>query len=217
MKIDFKYFMEKEIKKPYFQLLKQKLEQEYKNFQVFPEKKDLFRAIKLTKFEDLKLVILGQDPYHQDGQADGLAFSTRSKKLPPSLLNLFSEIKNSYPNFTKTDGDLQNWAKQGVLLLNTVLSVRKSQPNSHENIGWKIFSNNLINFIVENKTDVVFLLLGQKAKSTVENINLENQKVFIYSHPSPFSFANSLKNSGVFRKINEFLRSKSQTEINWNF
>ncbi|ATP59511.1 uracil-DNA glycosylase [Mesomycoplasma dispar] len=215
-KLSFERFFSDEIKKPYFQQLKKTLNYEYANYQVFPEKKDLFRAIQLTNFDSLKIVILGQDPYHQKGQADGLAFSTRAKILPPSLKNLFLEIKNVYPNFSKTDGNLENWAKQGVLLLNTVLSVRESSPNSHENIGWKTFTFNLINFIVENKVDIVFLLLGQKAKLSVANVSLEKQKVFFYSHPSPFSFANSLKNSGVFQKINKFLKEKNRGEINWN-
>ncbi|WP_258556639.1 uracil-DNA glycosylase [Mesomycoplasma hyopneumoniae] len=134
----------------------EKLDEEYEKYQVFPNKKDLFRAIELTNFATLKIVIIGQDPYHRKGQADGLAFSTRTKILPPSLRNLFLEIKNAYPNFSKENGNLENWAKQGVLLLNHVLTVRKSSPNSHKNIGWEVFSSNLINFIVKNKVDIVF-------------------------------------------------------------
>lgn len=215
-KLSFESFFRSETKKTYFHELMKKLEIEYKNYQVFPKKGDLFNAIKITDFDNLKIVIIGQDPYHQEGQADGLAFSTKAKILPPSLKNLFEEIKNSYPDFSKKDGNLKNWAKQGVLLLNIVLSVRKSSPNSHANIGWEIFSHNLIKFIVENKVDIIFLLLGQKAKTSVENVNFEKQKVFFYSHPSPFSFAKSLKHSDVFKKINIFLKQKNQSEINWN-
>lgn len=215
-KLSFESFFYNESKKAYFQKLMEKLDEEYEKYQVFPNKKALFRAIELTNFATLKIVIIGQDPYHRKGQADGLAFSTRTKILPPSLRNLFLEIKNAYPNFSKENGNLENWAKQGVLLLNHVLTVRKSSPNSHKNIGWEVFSSNLINFIVKNKVDIVFLLLGKKAKLAVKNINLEKQKVFAYSHPSPFSFAKSLKNSMVFRKINDFLKEKKRLEINWN-
>lgn len=215
-KLSFESFFYNESKKAYFQKLMEKLDEEYEKYQVFPNKKDLFRAIELTNFATLKIVIIGQDPYHRKGQADGLAFSTRTKILPPSLRNLFLEIKNAYPNFSKENGNLENWAKQGVLLLNHVLTVRKSSPNSHKNIGWEAFSSNLINFIVKNKVDIVFLLLGKKAKLAVKNINLEKQKVFAYSHPLPFSFAKSLKNSMVFRKINDFLKEKKRLEINWN-
>ncbi|WDV48747.1 uracil-DNA glycosylase [Mesomycoplasma ovipneumoniae] len=214
--LTFSTFLEQERNKTYFQQLEKTLEIEYKNYQIYPQKQDLFRAIELTSLEKLKIVIVGQDPYHQKGQADGLAFSSRAKILPPSLKNIFSEIKKSYPNFSKTDGNLQNWAKQGVLLLNTVLSVRESSPNSHEKIGWQTFSLNLINFIVANKKDIVFLILGQKAKTCLKNVDFSVQKVFFYSHPSPLGFWRSLENSRVFEKINDFLKLKNKEQINWN-
>ncbi|CAT04881.1 uracil-DNA glycosylase [Mesomycoplasma conjunctivae] len=214
--VSFQNFLDQEKQKQYFQKLMQLLAKEYKNEVVFPKKEEIFRSLKLCNFSNLKLVIVGQDPYHDFNQADGLAFSTRLAKLPPSLKNIFSEIKASYPNFNKTNGNLENWAKQGVLLQNLVLSVRKSQPGSHYFLNWDQFSINLFKFIVENRENIIFLLLGKKAQTILKHVDLSQQKVFALSHPSPFSFQKSLKNSNVFKQINDFLEQINKDPINWN-
>lgn len=129
--VDFASFLKQEQDKEYFKNINKQLNLEYKNYQIYPQKEDLFKSIKLCDFNNLKVVIVGQDPYHGANQADGLAFSTKNKILPPSLKNIFKEIKKDYPSFNKQDGNLENWAKQGILLQNVVLSVRESQPSSH--------------------------------------------------------------------------------------
>ncbi|WP_215739843.1 uracil-DNA glycosylase [Mesomycoplasma hyorhinis] len=214
--VDFASFLKQEQDKEYFKNINKQLNLEYKNYQIYPQKEDLFKSIKLCDFNNLKVVIVGQDPYHGANQADGLTFSTKNKILPPSLKNIFKEIKKDYPSFNKQDGNLENWAKQGILLQNVVLSVRESQPSSHYFLNWDIFSLNLFKFICQHKKDIVFILLGKKAQSIAEQLDLSKQKVFNLSHPSPFSYRISFENSQIFKKINIFLLSINKEVINWN-
>lgn len=212
--VSFSDFINLEKTKPYFLDLLAKVNELYKNGEVFPSKSDLFNSLKFCKFENLKVVILGQDPYHTPKMADGLAFSTQNKILPPSLKNIFKELDSCF-SCKKSDGDLKEWAKQGVFLHNIVLTVEKGKPNSHSNLGWQDFTKNLLNFIVENKKNVVFLLLGKNAFEMCKNIDLSNQKVFALSHPSPYSAHISFLGSKIFIEINEFLKSQLIKPINW--
>lgn len=213
--MNFASFLKQEKEKDYFKNIMKQLNFEYKNYQIFPKKEELFKSIQLCDFDNLKVVIIGQDPYHGVDQADGLAFSTKNKILPPSLKNIFKEISRDYPSFSKQNGNLENWAKQGVLLQNVVLSVRQSQPTSHYFLNWEQFSLNLLNFICDNKEKIVFLLLGKKAQEIASKLDLSKQKVFRLSHPSPFSNKISFENSHIFKQINEYLISINKQIIDW--
>ncbi|VEU59231.1 uracil-DNA glycosylase [Mesomycoplasma neurolyticum] len=208
-------FLKNEFQQEYFINLKKFLNNEYKNKIIFPQKKDIFNFLKLTDFNSLKVVIIGQDPYHGENEAHGLAFSTLNRKLPPSLKNIYLEIQKDYPNFNKINGDLSSWAKQGVLLLNRILTVQKDKPMSHADIGWENFSFNLLSFINNNYNNVIFLLLGKKAQEIQKKLILNKQIVINLSHPSPFSYSLSFKNSRIFKKINQTLKKMNKNEIIW--
>ncbi|UWD33887.1 uracil-DNA glycosylase [Mesomycoplasma molare] len=209
-------FLDKERRKKYFMKLSYFLEKEYKNKKIYPNKIDIFKALEVTNFENLKLVIIGQDPYHTKDVADGLAFSSKINKIPPSLKNIFKEVKNSYPNFKVTrNPSLEDWSKQGILLWNMVLTVEESKPGSHYDKGWEQFSINFLNFLIEKEEKIIFLLLGNKAQKLKNIIDLKSQIILEYSHPSPFSYSKSFKNSKVFKKINILLKNMKKEEINW--
>ena len=206
-----------EFKKDYMQSLSEFLRSEIsKNKIIFPPGKKIFNALNLTSFENVKVVILGQDPYHGYNQAHGLSFSVLNDKLPPSLKNIFkelvSDLKIKFPNH----GNLSSWAKQGVLLINTILTVRKGKPQSHKNIGWEIFTNNIIKKLSNEKHDLVFLLWGKNAQSKIDLIDKEKHYILNSSHPSPFSAHKSFFGCKHFSKTNLFLLKKKKKPISWS-
>ncbi len=207
-----------EIKKPYFQDLMQEVDKEYQNQICYPPKELIFAAFDYCSFDDLKVVIIGQDPYHGDGEANGLCFSVKEGvKIPPSLRNIFREINDDFGRiFFPTSGNLERWAKQGVLLLNTSLSVRKDQPNSHKHLKWSVLTDAVIEKIAKEKKQVVFLLWGNFAHKKGLKIDRNIHLVLESGHPSPMS-ANQGKWFGNkhFSQCNEYLKAKGLSVIEW--
>lgn len=199
----------------YFTNLWQKVKEEYNTTQCFPPKNKIFRALELTSFEDVKVVIIGQDPYHGDKQANGLCFSVSDEvKAPPSLQNIYKELKDDL-GISKTTNELDDWARQGVLLLNATLSVRAHSPNSHKDLGWEQFTNFIIKEISDKKENVVFVLWGAFAQKKEELIDSSKHYIIKSPHPSPFSVYRGFFGSKPFSKINTYLKSKGLREINW--
>lgn len=199
-------FLNKEKEKPYFQELWSFLEKQYQQKNIFPKKEQIFRCFEYFNVEQLKVVIVGQDPYYVKGYANGLAFAVNNDcKTPKSLINIFKEIQNEfhYQNSNKT---LTNWAKQGVLLLNKTLTVEENKPNSHANIGWQYFLNNLINYLNNLPQTIVFTLWGNQAQQLKPFINTKKHKIVCCAHPSPLSANKGFFNSNCFIKINSFLK-----------
>lgn len=199
----------------YFTQLWEKVEHEYATEKIFPPKNQIFRALELTAFEDVKVVIIGQDPYHNDFQANGLCFSVSEQvKAPPSLKNIFTELKDDV-GVERTSKELDDWAKQGVLLLNATLTVRAHSPNSHKDLGWEKFTNFIIKEISDKKENVVFVLWGAFAQKKAELINPAKHFILKSAHPSPFSVYRGFYGSKPFSKINEYLASKGKKLISW--
>ncbi len=215
---NWKDFLFHEFKKPYFQDLKKFINQAYQNNQCLPLKKNLFRAFSLCPKNQTKIVILGQDPYFQINQANGLAFSVnRTIVLPPSLKNIFSEIKNCYPETILSHGDLTNWARQGILLLNTSLTVAPGEPASHSSIGWEIFTNNVLLELADNHKFIIFVLWGKQAQNKKKLLTLTPQHTILESaHPSPLSASRGFFDSQVFLKINQTLTEHKLKSIQWD-
>ena len=209
--------IENEKQKPYYQSLKKEIDKRYETSIVFPEKQNIFKAFSLSKIEDLKVVILGQDPYHGFGQAQGLSFSTPKEiKNPPSMMNILKEIKDDLQRDSIcTNGDLTPWAKEGVLLLNTILTVEESLPKSHHKLGWEIFTDNIIKHISETCENVVFLLWGSPAISKSKLIDMKKHHILNAPHPSPLSSYRGFFGCKHFSKTNEILKSLGKEEINW--
>lgn len=201
---------------PYYLKLREFLISEYKTCIVYPSMYHIFDALKLTSYTDTKVVIIGQDPYHEVGQANGLAFSVnKGIKLPPSLRNIFQEIENEYKIKMSGSGDLTPWAKQGVLLLNNVLTVRGGEANSHKHQGWEIFTDEIIRLLNVRKDPVVFVFWGNNAKSKMSLVTGKQHLVLASAHPSPFSAYYGFFGNGHFIKINEFLVKNGKNPINW--
>ena len=199
----------------YFKNLWQNVNQEYTSSKCFPPKDQIFRALELTPFDEVKVVIIGQDPYHNDNQANGLCFSvTEGVKAPPSLKNIFTELKNDL-NIDRSKTELDDWGKQGVLLLNATLTVKAHEPNSHKDLGWEKFTNFIIEKISEEKENVVFVLWGAFAQKKAGLINPAKHFILQSAHPSPFSVHRGFYGSKVFSKINEYLISKQKSAIDW--
>ena len=199
----------------YFEDLWQKVAEAYATSKCFPPKNQIFRALELTSFENVKVVIIGQDPYHNDFQANGLCFSVSEKvSSPPSLKNLFKELEDDV-GIKRTNPDLDDWAKQGVLLLNATLTVKAHEPNSHKNLGWEIFTDFIIKEISDNRENVVFVLWGAFAQKKEELINSSQHFIVKSAHPSPFSVYRGFYGSKPFSKINNYLRSKNRDIISW--
>lgn len=208
--------LEKEFERDYFTKLIQFVREEYKTQSVYPPGKEIFRAFDCCLFEDVKVVIIGQDPYHGAGQANGLCFSVRDGiRQPPSLQNIFKEIRKDLEKPIPASGDLERWALQGVLLLNATLTVRASSPGSHQNKGWETFTDAAIKIISEERTNVVFLLWGAYAQKKGEVIDRSKHLVLMSAHPSPFSAERGFFGCKHFSKANEYLRSKGLKEIDW--
>lgn len=205
-----------EYNKEYFLNLKKFLEQEYGKYTVFPKKSDIFKSLKLTEYEDTRVVILGQDPYHDDNQANGLAFSVNDGiKLPPSLVNIYKEIESEYQCKVNRRGNLEYLARQGVLLLNTVLTVRAHNANSHKDMGWEIFTDKIIEKLNEREDPVIFVLWGNNAIKKEKLINKGRHCVLTAAHPSPLSAYRGFFGCNHFKKINEILRYLNKEEIKW--
>jgi uracil-DNA glycosylase len=199
----------------YFNNLMDKVEEEYNNKTIYPKREDLFRALINTDYNDVKVVIVGQDPYHGEGEAMGLSFSVNEGiKLPPSLKNIYKELFEDI-GVTRLSGDLTDWTKQGVLLLNSTLTVVKDTPASHAKIGWDKFTDEIIKKVNEKETPVVFILWGNFAKTKKELITNPKHLVIESAHPSPFSARNGFFGSKPFSKTNVFLKKNNQEEIKW--
>ena len=205
-----------EFHKDYFRQLIDFVRDEYKTHTVYPPGREIFRAFDCADFEDVRVVIIGQDPYHGPGQANGLCFSVRDGvTFPPSLRNIFKEIQNDLGKPVPKSGDLERWAKQGVLLLNATLTVRAALAGSHQNKGWEQFTDAVIKAISNNKTHVVFLLWGAYAQKKGEIIDRNKHLVLMSAHPSPFSADRGFFGNKHFSKTNEYLKSKGFKEIDW--
>ncbi len=208
--------LENEFQKTYFTELIRFIRNEYQSGRIFPSGKDIFRAFDTCSFDNVKIVILGQDPYHGEGQANGLCFSvSEGIKPPPSLVNIFKEIHNDLGKPIPKSGDLGRWATQGVLLLNATLTVRASQPGSHQKKGWEEFTDAVIKRISEERKNVVFLLWGAYAQKKGEIIDRSKHLVLMSPHPSPFSADRGFFGCKHFSKANEYLRTKGMKEIDW--
>ncbi|MGJ0313692.1 uracil-DNA glycosylase [Aliarcobacter cryaerophilus] len=213
----WKDIIENEQQKPYYEKLKEEIDKRYENSIVFPEKQNIFKAFYLTKLENLKVVILGQDPYHGFGQAQGLAFSTPANiKNPPSMQNILKEIQSDLGKKSICeDGDLTPWAKQGVLLLNTILTVEESKPKSHHNLGWEVFTDNIIKYISDNCEDTIFILWGSPAISKTKLIDRKKHHILTAPHPSPLSSYRGFFGCKHFSKTNDILKSLNKEAIIW--
>ena len=212
----WKKVLEDEFQKDYFYQLKDFLKSEYKSHKVYPKKTQLLRAFNETPFRKVKVVVIGQDPYHGPNQANGLSFSVnKGIPFPPSLKNILKELESDLSVPYPTHGDLTSWAKQGVLMLNTCLSVRAHSPLSHQNKGWENFTDAAIKAISENREKIVFLIWGKKAEKKLALINQEKHQIFIAPHPSPFSARYGFFGCKHFSKTNDFLRTIHQEPIDW--
>lgn len=219
MKNSFQTFLKHEESKNYYQELIKKVTQEEQKHNVFPPKELRFNALNYFEAEETKLIIIGQDPYYLKNQADGLAFSTQSNVCPKSLNNIFKELKKDYPQTNIETYSLKSWAKQGVLLINTCLSVNENQPLSHKNFGWEIFVINLIKYILNKNKNVIFGIWGNDAKRILQIVRkdykIDENKIVFTSHPSPLAYSkttNSFKDSKFFIRVNSLLKNP----INWD-
>jgi uracil-DNA glycosylase len=206
-----------EKQKDYYKKLKEEIDKRYETTTVFPEKQNIFKAFFLTKLDNLKVVILGQDPYHGFGQAQGLAFSTPANiKNPPSMQNILKEIQSDLGKKSICeDGDLTPWAKQGVLLLNTILTVEEAKPKSHHNLGWEVFTDNIIKYISDNCEDTIFILWGSPAISKTKLIDRKKHHILTAPHPSPLSSYRGFFGCKHFSQTNNILKSLNKETIIW--
>lgn len=206
-----------EVNKEYFKELINYVNNEYKQKTIYPKKTEVFNAFKYTDYNNVKVVILGQDPYHGPNQAEGLSFSVSNEVLkPPSLKNIFKELENDLGIPFPEHNSLKPWAKEGVLLLNAVLTVEEHKPASHANKGWETFTDEIIKILNKKEEPVVFILWGNYAREKKKYITNPIHYIIESPHPSPFSARNGFFGSKPFSKTNEFLKSKGLKEINWN-
>lgn len=205
-----------ETAKPYYKQLMQFVEEERQHHKVFPPEKEVFNALVHTPYDKVKVLLLGQDPYHDDGQAHGLCFSVRpGVKPPPSLVNIFKELKSDVGCHIPNNGCLTPWADQGVLLLNAVLTVRAHEPNSHKGKGWETFTDEVIRKVGEKEERVVFILWGAYAQKKTGLIDTDRHVILKSAHPSPLSAKNGFFGSKPFSKTNAALQAEGQDEIDW--
>ena len=205
-----------EFKKPYYKKLFETVNEEYRTRQIFPPADDIFNAFHLTPLHNVKAVILGQDPYHNVGQAHGLCFSVKKGvDIPPSLVNIYKELHDDLGCTIPNHGCLTKWAEQGVLMLNTVLTVRAHQANSHKDIGWEEFTDAAIRVLAEERENLVFILWGSYAQKKGAFIDRNKHLVLSSAHPSPLSAYNGFFGNKHFSKTNEYLKTHGKTEINW--
>ena len=208
--------LEYEFQKDYFKELLCKVDEEYSKYKVYPPKGKIFSAFTNCDLKDVKVVILGQDPYHEEGQAHGMCFSVLPNvDIPPSLKNIYKEIQDEYGFAPPNHGCLISWARQGVLLLNTTLTVRAHIANSHSNFGWQRFTDRVIQEVSNRGEHIVFILWGRNAISKRNLIDESKHLVLTSAHPSPLSAYNGFFGNGHFKKANEYLKQYGKTEIDW--
>ncbi|MFN3916956.1 MAG: uracil-DNA glycosylase [Flavobacteriales bacterium] len=208
--------LENEFSSDYFTELKNTLVNERRTYTIFPPGNEIFRAFDCTPFEKVKAIIIGQDPYHGKGQANGLCFAVKKDiKLPPSLKNIYKELEDDIGIKPTTHGDLTAWALSGVLMLNAVLTVRESSPGSHQNIGWERFTDSIIRKLSNEKENLVFILWGKFAQAKESLIDEKKHLILKAAHPSPFSAHNGFFGCKHFSKTNSFLKEKNIEPINW--
>lgn len=214
--MNFKEIIEEESKKEYFKELQSFVDEEYKNKTVFPERENIYASLENTPFDKVKVVILGQDPYHGEGEAHGFAFSVKPGiKIPPSLKNIYKELNAEYGCYIPNNGYLMKWAEQGVLLLNAVLTVEKDKPASHQGKGWETFTDRIIEEIDKKEEPVVFMLWGNFAKSKKKLLTNKNHLVLESPHPSPFSARHGFFGNNHFKLANEYLTQNKIKPIDW--
>lgn len=208
--------IEEEIRKPYYKELNKFILSEYKNHTIFPSADNIFNAFNLTPLKDVKVVILGQDPYHNEGQSHGLCFSVQpGTKIPPSLVNIYKELKEDLACYIPNNGYLKKWAEQGVLLLNAVLTVRAHQAYSHQGKGWEQFTDAIINAVNKQDRPIVFILWGRPAQSKKAMLNNKKHLILEAPHPSPLSAFRGFFGSKPFSKTNDFLIKNKIEPIDW--
>lgn len=213
---DWDALLAEEFEKDYYRKLEAFLTEEYANYTVYPPREDIFNAQRAASYADTKVVILGQDPYHQPGQAHGMCFSVNEGvKIPPSLVNIYKELESDLGIPPAPHGCLRAWAKQGVLLLNTALTVRKSMPNSHKGKGWEIFTDRVIALLNERKKPMVFILWGANARAKTALITNPDHLILEGAHPSPLSAHSGFFGGRYFSIANRFLSLTGQNEIDW--
>lgn len=213
---DWDDILKEEWKKDYYINLRKKLIYEYKNYTVYPNMYDIFNALKKVSYKDVKVVILGQDPYHGQGQAHGFSFSVKKGiKTPPSLQNIYKELHNDLGLYIPNNGNLIKWAKQGVLLLNSTLTVRAHQANSHKDLGWSILTDNIIKILNDRSKPIVFIFWGKFAQSKEKLITNDRHLIIKSAHPSPFAAHRGFFGSRPFSKTNEFLQKNKFKPIDW--
>lgn len=215
-KNDWEDLLKDELNKDYYKKLRSFLIEEYKTRTIYPDMYDIYNALHYTPYKDVKVVILGQDPYHGPNQSHGLAFSVKyGVRIPPSLRNIYKELHDDLGCFIPNNGYLEKWARQGVLLLNTSLTVRAGQPNSHKNIGWERFTDHIIELLNEREDPIVFILWGSNAISKEKLITNKRHYIIKSVHPSPLSANRGFFGSKPFSKTNKFLMSIGKEPIDW--
>lgn len=213
---DWDDILENEFNKDYYQKLRSFLDEEYKNHTIYPPAKDIYNALRNTSYSDTKVLILGQDPYHEVGQAHGLSFSVNKNiQIPPSLLNIYKELNDDLNCYIPNNGYLLPWAKQGVLLLNTVLTVRAHLANSHKDKGWEILTDAIIKKLNEKQVPMVFILWGRNARNKKSLITNNKHLILESAHPSPLSAYNGFFGTKPFSKTNQFLERNNCKPIDW--
>lgn len=216
IKNDWMDLLRGEFEKDYYKNLRNFLIEEYRTNTIYPEMGDIYNALNFTSYEDTKVLILGQDPYHGQGQAHGLSFSVKKGvRIPPSLRNIYKELNMDLGCKIPNHGNLEDWTRQGVLLLNTSLTVREASPNSHKNKGWEILTNRVIEVLNEKKEPVVFILWGNNAIAKESLITNGHHKIIKSVHPSPLSASRGFFGTKPFSKTNEFLKENGLSEIDW--
>jgi len=212
----FREIVELEKQKEYYQKLKERVDEEYQNFTIYPPKNEIFNSLNATSFDNVKVVILGQDPYHEPNQANGLAFSVKKGvRIPPSLVNIYKEAHTDVGIRIPNHGDLSSWSKQGVLLLNNVLTVRAHKANSHKGFGWEQFTLNVVKYLNQREKPLVFILWGKNAQEKEQFIDTNKHLIIKSVHPSPLSANGGFFGSKPFSKANEFLKRHNIKAIDW--
>lgn len=213
---DWDDILRDEFSKDYYIKLRDFLKTEYSTHRIHPDMYDIFNALKWTSYKDTKVLIMGQDPYHEENQAHGLAFSVQpGVKIPPSLLNMYKELQNELGLYIPNNGYLEKWARQGVMLLNSSLTVRNGEANSHRNKGWEIFTDKVVEHLNERPDPVIFLLWGANAKEKMKIITNPQHKILTSVHPSPLSASRGFFGCGHFKTANRLLEDMGKTPIDW--